>query len=438
MKLQALEIIKKLQQNGYEALFCGGCVRDLLLGLIPADYDVATSAIPDVIESLFDKTIAVGKAFGVIVVVLDGYEIEVATFRSDSDYSDGRRPDSVTFCSMEEDAKRRDITINGMFQDPIKGQIIDYVGGQQDLKDGLIRLIGDPNARLMEDKLRLMRCIRFASRFNFKVVPETLEAIKCHAAEIVGVSAERVADELLKIFRAGNYKTSFNLLFKTNLIEYILPEIKAMKGIEQPPDYHPEGDVLLHTLKALECLPDDASDTLRIGALLHDVGKPATQTFEDRIRFNRHELKGKDITRDILQRLKFSNDFTDQVVSLVENHMKFVNVKKMRLSRLKRFMSMPKFDEHMALHRADCLSSHEKLDNYEFIQEKLKDFVPEEVKPVQLVLPPRIITGYDLLEMGFKQGPLFKTILIDVEDKHLEGVLVDKEQALEYIRKVYN
>ena len=434
MKTQALKIVRKLQEQNHEAVFAGGCVRDLILKLDPQDYDVATSAKPDQVEALFEHTVSVGKTFGVIVVVMDGFEIEVATFRSDSLTSDGRRPDSVTFTSMEEDAKRRDLTINGMFWDPIADKILDYVGGQQDLKDGLIRLIGDPDARLIEDKLRLMRVVRFASRFNFKVVPETLEAVKKHSHEIIQVSSERIGEELIKILRTGNYRTAFNLLFETNLIEYILPEIKAMKGVEQPVDYHPEGDVLAHTLLALESLPANASDELRMGVLLHDVGKPLTQTFEDRIRFSQHELKGKDLAREILKRLKYSNEFTEFVVELVGNHMKFMHVKEMRVSKLKRFMAMPKFEEHLALHRADCASSHKHLINYDFIKEKFENYTPEEIR---ITPDTRILTGNDLLSMGYKAGPLFREILTDVEDQQLEGVISDKDQALKYVTEKY-
>ena len=432
MKSQATEVVKRLQEHGYQALFAGGCVRDMLLGRQYSDIDVATNANPDVVEMLFEKTLAVGKSFGVIVVVMDGYEIEVATFRQDGSYGDGRRPDSVTFSSMEEDAKRRDLTINGMFYDPITDKIMDFVGGQEDLKNGIIRLIGNPESRIAEDKLRMMRVVRFAARFKFSVVPETLAAVTNHAAEIVQVSSERIADELVKILRTGNYQTAMDLLFETGLIDHILPEVRLMKGCEQPVDYHPEGDVLVHTVKALSNLPEDASDELRMGVLLHDVGKPPAQTFEDRIRFNRHELKGRDIAERILKRLKFSNEFTEHVVRLVENHMKFMHVKDMRISRLKRFMVLPKFEEHMALHRVDCLSSHGSLENYEFVKERLGSYEPEEIRPV------RIISGHDLLAMGFKQGPIFKTIMVDLEDRQLEGVITDREQALKYVAEAYS
>ena len=434
MKDQALKIIRCLREQGFEAFFAGGYVRDMLLQKISpeADIDIATNAIPKEIQLLFNKTLAVGQAFGVIVVVIDGQEIEVATFRQDSKTSaDGRHPDSVSFCSMEEDAHRRDLTINGMFYDPLEDKIYDCVGGVEDLHAGIIRLIGNPNDRIAEDYLRMMRVIRFAVRFNFSIEAKTLEAVKKYAPEIVRVSAERIADELLKILRTGNYRIALNLLFETGLIDYVMPELRALEKCEQPLDYHPENFVLEHVIKALEALPDSASDELRMGVLLHDIGKPATQTFEDRIRFNGHDLKGKDISREILTRMRFSNEFIERVLSLVENHMKFMHVFDMRTSRLKRFLALPHFEEHLALHRVDCLASHGGLEGYDFCVEKLKTFEPEEIHP------PKIVTGKHLIDMGFKPGPKFREILTDIEDKQLEGSLTGQEKALEYIRTNY-
>ena len=426
-----------LQKNGYEAVIAGGAVRDKLIGLPNADFDVATNADPDTIESLFDKTLAVGKSFGVIVVVIDGFEIEVATFRSDSLKSDGRRPDSVTFTTMKEDARRRDLTINGMFHDPIADKFYDFVGGQKDLQDKVVRLIGDPESRIQEDKLRLMRVVRFASRLDFDIAPSTLEAVTTHARDIVTVSPERILDELLKILRSRNFQVSMDLLYQTGLMEYILPEVQAMKGCEQPVDYHPEGDVFTHTVLALDNLPVNSSDELLMAALLHDVGKPPTQVFAtDRIRFNEHDIKGADITREIMKRLKCSNEFSDHVVHLVKNHMKFMHVKDMRTSTLRRFFSIPKFEEHMLLHRSDCLSSHRNMENLIFLEEKMKVYDTLEDTPKR-ELPVRLFTGGDLLAMGFKQGPIFKTILVEVEDLQLEGVITSKEQAIEYVEKKY-
>ena len=292
MQTQALEIVKRLRDHGYQAVYAGGCVRDMILGLTPADYDVATDALPEIVESLFEKTLPVGKNFGVIIVIIDDVQVEVATFRTDSATSDGRRPDSVVFSSMEEDAKRRDLTINGMFYDPIKEELIDCVKGHEDIHDKIIRLIGDPEARIAEDKLRMLRVVRFAAKLGFSVDSATMRTVKAHSSEIKQVSAERITEELQKILRTGNYRKAVDLLFETGLIDHILPEITAMKGCEQPVDYHPEGDVLEHTILALESLPIDASDELRMGVLLHDVGKPPTQTFEDRIRFSGHDPTG--------------------------------------------------------------------------------------------------------------------------------------------------
>jgi len=369
--------------------------------------------------------------------MMEQESFEVATFRKDSDSSDGRRPDSVTFTSMEEDARRRDITINGMFYEPVTDKLYDFVGGQKDLQDKIIRLIGDPESRIQEDNLRLMRVIRFASRLGFDIAPSTLEAVTTHARDIVDVSPERILDELLKILRGRNFQVSMDLLYQTGLLEYILPEVQAMKGCEQPVDYHPEGCVFTHTVLALENLPVDSSDELLMATLLHDVGKPPTQVFAtDRIRFNEHDIKGADLTREIMKRLKCSNDFSDHVVHLVKNHMKFMHVRDMRTSTLRRFFSVPKFEEHMLLHRSDCLSSHRNLENLVFLEEKMKVYDTLEATPKR-ELPVRLFTGGDLLAMGFKQGPIFKTILVEVEDLQLEGAITSKELAIEFVEKKY-
>jgi poly(A) polymerase len=433
MKAHAIEIIKTLQKNGYEAVIAGGAVRDMLLNIEPQDYDIATNAAPSIVESLFDKSLPIGKAFGVIIVVMDNVQIEVATFRQDSKESiDGRHPDSINFSSMEEDAKRRDFTINGMFYDPLTGSLIDYVKGYEDIHNRLIKFIGDPESRIAEDKLRMIRALRFSAKLEFTIDPDTFEAVKKHASEISQISAERIADEIQKILRIKHPRLAFSLLFETGLIDHILPEVRAMEGCEQPVDYHPEGDVLAHTLLALDYLPENASDELRMGVLLHDVGKPVTQTFEDRIRFNGHDLAGKDVAREILKRLKFSNEFSERVVELIGNHMKFMHVDNMRTSRLKRFLALPHFEEHMALHQVDCLSSHRNLENYDFVAEKLKTYEPEEIRPT------RIITGKDLMDMGFKQGPVFRVILTDVEDQQLEGAISSREEALEYVKREHS
>lgn len=433
---KALFIVKKLVSNGFIAVYAGGCVRDYLLNIEPHDIDIATNATPDQIEMLFEKTVAVGKSFGVIVVIIDGEEFEVATFRSDGVYSDGRHPDSVTFSSMEEDAKRRDLTINGLFYDPIAERVYDYVEGIKDLEKRVVRLIGDPEKRIQEDKLRLLRVIRFAARLGFSIDAKTMGFVISHAEEIRSVSVERIADEITKILRIKNKKEAFEYLGVTGLLKIILPEIDAMKGCEQPPQFHPEGDVYVHTIMALSMLPEDASDTFLWATLLHDVGKPPTQTFEDRIRFSGHDHVGKKMADGMLKRFKFSNEFIEQVCSLIDNHMKFTAVESMRVSKLKRFLGLPKFDEHMALHKVDCLSSHGGLEHYQFVEEKLKTYeaTPEEVTVAKL---PRIFTGHDLIAMGYSRGPDFRIILTDVEDQQLEGAISTNEQAVAYVKEKY-
>jgi len=428
---QALQIVKKLKDSGFEAVFAGGFVRDKVFGKESHDIDIATSALPNQVESLFEKTIPVGKSFGVIIVVIDNSEFEVATFRNDGLCSDGRHPDQVTFSSMEEDAKRRDFTINGMFYDPIEDKILDFVGGQEDLKRGIIRFIGDPDQRIQEDKLRLLRAVRFSARFGFDIEDKSFEAICNHASEISSISVERIGEELLKILRLGKPSRSFELLFKTKLIDTILPEVKALEGVEQPPDFHPEGCVLTHSIIALLNLPKDASDELLMGTLLHDIGKPARFRIAERIRFDGHDAKGAEIAEDILKRMKFSNDFIERVVSLVANHMKFMFVKQMRTAKLKRFIREPFFNEHLALHKADCLSSHGGTENYDFLIQKMNEIPPEQIRPV------RLITGKDLIDMLFEPGPIFRQILTEVEDLQLEGNIETREQALAFVEKKY-
>ncbi len=431
MEQKAINIIKTLKDAGFEAVFAGGFVRDKLLNIPSHDIDIATSATPDQVEALFDKTYAVGKSFGVIIVSVEGEEFEVATFRKDSpESSDGRHPDSVTFSSMYEDAQRRDLTINGMFYDPIEDKLMDFVGGKKDLNAGIIRLIGDPIKRIQEDKLRILRVIRFAVRFNYTIASTTFKAVKSHAAEINEVSNERIFKEIVQILKARNPRRAIDLLFKTGLITHILPEVEAMKGTEQPEDYHPEGDVLEHTIMVLENTPEDASEELLLGALLHDVGKPPTfQRAPDRIRFNAHDVKGAVIASTILRRFKSSKECHDRVTALVGDHMKFMSVQNMRVAKLKRLFRKDYFNEHMDLHKADCLSSHGSLHNWTFLNEM--EFPPEEIKPE------RLVTGHDLLELGFKAGPLFREILEKIEDLQLEGEVSTREEAFEIIQKDY-
>lgn len=408
-------------------------MRDLLLGHAPADFDVATSARPERVVKLFPRTFAVGAHFGVILVCdeLDGREIvtEVATFRSDGAYSDGRRPDSVRFSDRpEEDVVRRDFTINGMLFDPQMERVLDFVGGREDLNAKLVRAIGDPKQRFEEDKLRMLRGVRFAARFEFAIEPRTEAAMRAHAAQLHQVSRERVRDELTRMLTEGHARQAFELLDRTEVLRQVLPEIDRLHGVEQPPEFHPEGDVWTHTLMLLGQLPAGASPTLAWGALLHDVGKPATfQPGPGRIRFNGHVEIGVKIAEDICRRLRFSNEEAAQITALVENHMRFGDVKRMKDSTLKRFFRLNDFPEHLALHRMDCLASHGGLELYDFAKSKFEAIPTEEVRPELL------LNGRDLIEAGYKPGPEFKRMLAIAEDAQLEGRIHSKQEALALI-----
>jgi len=428
----ANSICDTLRRNGYQALLVGGCVRDLLVGCEPADYDVTTDATPEEGVKLFPESVAVGAQFGVILIPRDGLKVEVATFRSDIGYSDGRHPDSVVYSKMpQEDVQRRDFTINGLLMRHDTGEVLDYVGGQGDLKAHVIRAIGEPDRRFTEDKLRMMRAVRFAARFGFEIETETFRAIRRHVAEIHQVSPERLRDELTKMLTEGAARQAFELLDETWLLQQVLPEIGAMKGVEQPPQYHPEGDVWIHTRMMLEGLPKDASPTLAWGVLLHDVGKPPTfqsaAETGDRIRFNHHVEVGVRMAETICRRLHFSHEDTEQIVALVGNHMKFGAVEEMRASTLKKFVRLPRFEEHLTLHRLDCLFSHRHLDSYEFVRRFL------EVTPPEQVRPERLLTGDDLQTMGFQPSPLFSRILRALEDAQLEGQIATREEAEKYV-----
>jgi putative nucleotidyltransferase with HDIG domain len=427
-------ICETLRSGGHDALLVGGCVRDILLGRQPADYDVATDATPDQVMELFPDSVAVGAQFGVIAVYRDGIKVEVATFRADVGYSDGRHPDAVVFTrSPKEDGQRRDFTINGLLMRHDTGEVLDYVGGLADLRAGVIRAIGEADRRFREDKLRLPRAVRFAARFGFKLEPATFDAIRRHGREMKQVSAERLRDELTKLLTEGAARRGFELLDETGLLLEVLPEIAAMKGVEQPPQFHPEGDVWIHTRLMIEQLPSGASPTLAWGVLLHDVGKPATfksaDETGDRIRFDGHVDVGVRMAQDIARRLHFSNADAEQIVALVANHMRFKDVEQMRASTLKRFIRLPRFEEHLELHRLDCLSSHKRLESYEFVSRMLAE------TPAEQIRPPRLLTGDDLLEMGHKPGPLFREILHAVEDAQLEGQIKTKDDAREYVRR---
>src|ERR1700760_302872 len=371
---EALRIAHTLREHGFSAYLVGGCVRDLLLHREPADYDVTTSATPNEVMEIFPETYAVGAQFGVVLVPVKkgNYSIEVATFRSDGDYTDGRHPDQVQFSKdANTDVQRRDFTINGMLLDPDTKEILDYVGGRENLQRGIIRTIGEPHQRFTEDKLRMLRAVRFAARFGYSIDTATLSAIRELAAQIHQVSNERVRDEILKMLTEGHARRAFELLDETKLLEQVLPEIKKMQGVEQPPQYHPEGDVWIHTLMLLEGLPAGASKTLALGALLHDVGKPPTfRVAPDRIRFDGHAEIGTKMAAEICRRFRLSNDDTDQVLSLVANHMRFGDVQRMKDSTLKRFLRLPQFEQHLELHRLDCQSSHRDLSLYDFAKEK--------------------------------------------------------------------
>ena len=428
----ANSICDTLENALFQAFLVGGCVRDILLERDPADYDVASNATPDEVLKLFPEGLAVGAQFGVILVPGDGIKVEVATFRSDVGYSDGRHPDRVVYAnSPEEDVKRRDFTINGLLMRHDTGEILDFVDGQADLHAGIIRAIGRPDRRFAEDKLRMLRAVRFAARFGYEIEPETFKAIRKHAREIKQVSRERIREELTKLWTEGAARRGFELLNVCWLLEIVLPEIAALKGVEQPPEYHPEGDVWIHTLMMLEGLPAGVSPTLAWGVLLHDVGKPSTfrsaAETGDRIRFDGHVDVGVAIGREILGRLRFSNDDTEQILALVEHHMKFKDVKRMRPATLKRFVRLPRFEEHLALHRLDCLSSHRNLEAYEFVENFLRLTPPEVVRPAKLV------TGEDVLRLGYAPGPLIGKILADVEEAQLNGELASKEEAIAFI-----
>ena len=432
-KNKATEIVRTLRQRGHRAYLVGGCVRDLLLGREPADYDVATDATPDEVMHIFPRTWAVGAQFGVVLVPVDDNVpevIEVATFRSDGLYTDGRHPDQVTYTrDPKEDVQRRDFSINGLLLDPLNGEVLDYVGGRADLAAGIIRTVGQPERRFAEDKLRMLRAVRFAARFGYQIEPATFAAIRQLRSQIHQVSCERVRDELVKMLTEGHARRAFELLDQTGLLKEILPEIDRMHGVAQPPQFHPEGDVWVHTLLLLEGLPEHASPTLAMGALLHDVGKPPTfRVVPDRIRFDGHVEVGVKMAEEICHRLHFSKHDTEQIMRLVANHMRFADVREMKTATLKRFFRLPLFDEHLELHRLDCLASHRDLTLYDFAREQFARMPAEQIRPKPL------LTGDDLIAMGYPPGPRFKQMLAAVEDAQLEGRLQDTEEARKFVR----
>jgi tRNA nucleotidyltransferase/poly(A) polymerase len=431
----AIEIAAELRSRGFQAWLVGGCVRDLVLGREPKDYDIATEARPEQLLRLFPKAQLVGAQFGVVLVD----SVEIATFRSDHAYADGRHPEGVTFeTDPKQDVLRRDFTINALLLDPSalnspsssSSRVLDYVGGLSDLRAGLIRAIGDPAQRFEEDHLRMLRAVRFAARFGFEIDPATMAAIQKLHAQILRVSPERIRDELVRILTEGGARRGFELLDASGLLRDILPEVAAMKGVEQPPEFHPEGDVWTHTLIMLEGL-HSPSPALALGVLLHDVGKPGTFRIAGRIRFDGHVELGERIARDILNRLRFSNAEIDQVIALIANHMRFSHVHQMRESTLKRMLRLNRFDEHLELHRLDCSSSHGHLDNYEFAKTKFAQSAPEELRPV------RLVTGDDLIAAGYPPGPDFSRMLELAEDAQLEARIHNKEDGLELVRSTF-
>ena len=427
----ARRVIAKLRGAGHQAYLVGGCVRDCLLGCRPKDYDIATDARPDRIMDLFPSSGRVGAHFGVILVrdVFD--QVEVATFRSDHDYLDGRHPEQVRFESdPREDVLRRDFTINGLMLDPDTGRVLDFVDGQGDLKRGVIRAIGDPFARFREDHLRLLRAVRFAARLGFAIEPATFDAIRRDHALILKVAMERVREELVRILTEGGARRGFELLDSSGMLADLLPEVAAMKGVEQPPQFHPEGDVWNHTLLLLEQLRNPTA-TLALGALLHDVGKPGTFRVADRIRFDGHVEEGVRLSHAILTRLRFSREEIEQVEALVENHMRFKDVHHMKESTLKRFLRLPDFQEHLELHRLDTMSSNHRLENYELARRKLDEYSEKHLQPEPLV------TGADLIGMGYQPGPRFSEILSVIEDAQLEGTIQTRGEAIHLIRDTF-
>ena len=425
----AFNVLKTLKQKGFEAYFAGGCVRDRVLGVEPKDYDIATIARPEQIQALFPRTLPVGVQFGVILVLEEGVTVEVATFRTEGGYADGRRPGQVTFSTLDEDAQRRDFTVNGLYWDGKSEGCIDRVGGVADIGKKIIRCIGEPDVRFGEDHLRMLRAVRFAVQLGFEIEPATFASIQKNAALILKISPERIRDELSKLLTSPAPARGIRLLDASGLLEHILPEVPVMKGVEQPAQYHPEGDVYVHTLLLMEQL-SNAELELAWGCLLHDIAKPDTfDRAADRIRFHGHDLIGAQKSEVMLRRLHYSNDLIRVVCALVLQHLKFKDTFKMKKSTLKRFFAMERFDLHLELHRIDCGASHGDLTAYDFCKEKYAEF---------LLLPPPVkspISGEDLKALGHNPGPEFKKILTAVEDAILEGTLSTRDEALAFVQK---
>ncbi len=435
LEQSAIAVLEKLTKQGHLTYFAGGCVRDQLLGNIPKDYDIATAATPEQVLEVFPKGDSIGAHFGVILVKEGGFYFEIATFRTDGDYQDGRRPESVTYSSPQEDAKRRDFTINALFYDPISGagEVIDFVEGKVDLSNQLIRAVGEASHRFQEDGLRLLRAIRFATKLGFRIEEKTWAAIREQSSVLKLISMERVNIEFSKILLSPNRAEGLQLLVDSGLIDVFLPEVLDLIGCEQPPQWHPEGDVYQHTKLMLKMIPDDSPIELVLAVLLHDIGKPATYTVDEtgRIRFNGHDKVGAEMARGILNRLKYSNAVIEDVVAMVDNHMNFMHVQQMRMAKVKRFMARSTYELEMELHRVDCGSSNGLTENYDFLRQREEEFSKEPL------IPPPLVTGKDLIDLGFQPGPVFKEVLQAVQNEQLEKRLDSKELAIAYIRREF-
>ncbi len=430
----AAEVVDRLRRAGHTAYLAGGCVRDLMLGRPPNDWDVATDADPGRVMELFEHAVPVGARFGIVLVRLEGGEYHVARFRREGPYADGRRPERVEFTNPEEDARRRDFTINGLFHDPGGGGVIDHVEGVKDLEAGLVRAIGDPAERFAEDGLRTLRAVRLAASLGFAIEAGTWQAIRECAHMVDALAAERVRDELTRILVEGAAAEGFELLMASGLLERVLPEVAAFRGVEQPPEHHPEGDVWQHVLLMLRQVDDldGPPPTLAWGVLLHDVGKPPTFSESDRIRFHGHDEIGAEMVDGIARRLRLSNRDAGRVRMLTAQHMRFRNARSMRPGKLKRFLRQEGFDELLELHRIDCRASHGMLDLHEFCREALRASEEEEEKRLR---PPPLLDGRDLIALGLQPGRAFGEILRWVEDEQLEGRLRDRDSALEAVRR---
>jgi tRNA nucleotidyltransferase/poly(A) polymerase len=427
----AASIVRELQEHAYMAYFAGGCIRDALLDIPPKDIDIATSASPEQVQALFHRTIPVGIQFGVVRVRVAEMEFEIATFRSDGIYLDGRRPSAIRFSTPEQDAARRDFTINGMYYDPLSEGVIDYVNGREDLAGKLVRAIGQPSGRFAEDRLRMLRALRFAAALGFEIEADTWSAIRAAAQEIAIISPERIRDELLKILVNPNRLRGFDLLDQSGLLAVILPEIEALKGCEQPEQFHPEGDVFVHTRLMLSLLAPEASRPQVLAVLLHDIGKPRVRSFDpidQRIRFNGHDRVGAEMTEKVMTRLRFPRHEIDLVVDAVSNHMVFKDVRQMRPAKLRRFMARPHFGIELELHRIDCAGSHGDLENYHFLINKESEFAQEPL------IPARLVRGDDLIAMGLTPGPRIGELLEAVQTAQLEGEIKTRAEALELLR----